>query len=92
MALEKAIETSYGVTASYHKITVTNIDWHNRVANITIAGFIDNAARNTGKIDILKSNYYWAGDDFVFAPDTNVLAVAYAKLKALEQWSDAIDV
>lgn len=91
MALEKALETSYGVTANYHKITVTNIDWHSRTANLTVVGFISSAARTAGKMDILKSNYYWSGDDFVFSPASNTVVDAYTKLKAMEQWTDAID-
>ena len=92
MALEKDIQTSYGPVSNYHKITETKVDWHNRIANIAVQSFINSEARTTGKLPIIKHDYYWAGDDFVFAPDTNLLATAYAKLKGMEQWTDAIDV
>jgi len=92
MALSKLIETSYGVSANYHKITETKIDWHNRIANITVKSFLSSEARTAGKMPIIDHAYYWAGDDFVFAPDSNVIATAYAKLKTMEQWTNAIDV
>jgi len=92
MALSKSIDTSYGVQASYHKITETKIDWHNRAANLTVQSFIDEAARNTGKLAITTHSYYWAGDDFIFSPAGNVVADAYTKLKLMESWADSIDV
>jgi hypothetical protein len=92
MALSKSIDTSYGVQANYHKITETKIDWHNKVANITVQSFIDEAARTLGKMAIMTHSYYWASDDFIFYPAGNVLADAYTKLKLMESWADSIDV
>jgi len=91
MALSKLIETSYGIQAEYHKITETKIDWHNKVANLTVKSFVSLETRTSGKMPITEHSYYWSGDDFIFTPTTNVLEVAYTKLKLLSQWENSID-
>ena len=92
MALSKTIDTQYGVSANYHKITVSDINWHDKYARIKIGSFVDSDKRAAGANAISTTELYWSGGDFSFDINANILAQFYIKLKTLDQWSDSIDV
>jgi hypothetical protein len=85
MALQKDIETNYGNIASYWKVISTNIDWHGKTAEITLAGFIDKDARVGGKAPIVIYRYNVINDKFTFSPENNVLTTAYELIKKSEE-------
>ncbi len=95
MALQKLITTKFGVSAEYHKVIETRIDWHNKTAMIRVGLFATEEARRTGCSPIRMSLYPRLGEDdgtFPFEIDSPVLASAYAYLKTLDDFVDAIDV
>jgi hypothetical protein len=91
MALIKTIATQYGVEANYSKITVTNIDWHNKHLSFTIETFVSKEMRNDGKSPITKHQYAVSGDDFFLSPTVNVLESIYTYIKTKPEWENAID-
>lgn len=93
MSLLKTVPTCYGVNATYHKITVTEMDWQKKVAIISLDGFIDEAAKTANKAPIFHSEFSFSGNDFTgFATNVDNVAVAYNKIKAQSDWANATDV
>jgi len=92
MALEKTTMTTYGVEANYHKISVTDINWHDKNVLFKVASFVSNVERLAGKQPINSWTYSLAGDSFILSPDVNILATLYNYLKTLPEWEGSIDV
>jgi hypothetical protein len=92
MALQKTTETPYGIVCEYHKVTVTNINWHERLAGIEYASFISADARMEGKQPVVRDTIFIAGEGFDFSYDINVIFQAYTHLKALPLFDGALDV
>ena len=92
MGLILAKEQPSGATAEYHKVSVTNIDWHVESAEIHVISFKDKAARDAGKAPMTGMVHRFAGDNFAgFDHITNNTVVAYNKVKALDEWDGAVD-
>ena len=88
MALQKSIDTNYGVAATYHN--VSGVAWEKGVAKakVQIASYVDLAARQApGGIPLGRVAFEV---DASAAPPT--LAEAYAAIKLLPDWADASDV
>lgn len=92
MALQKTIATTYGVNATYHKIALTNINWHNHQAHIEIISFADQQARNEGKAPLVVNALDFDADTFDFEPTDNIVEEVYNKMKETPEFNGAIDV
>lgn len=94
MALQKQVKTKYGVSAEYHKIIETQINWHNKTAMIRVGVFTTEDARRAGCSPIGMRIYTPSddnGDAFPFNAEDTVPASAYAYLKTLDDFAGAID-
>ncbi len=92
MALLKSVPTEYGVTVSYHKIVLTNIDWLARKAHIEIVGYKDQQARLDGCKFLVGTGFDFQDDSFDFAYDDNIVAKCYTKLILLPEFEGAENV
>ncbi len=57
MALQKQINTAHGIAATYFKVVQTNIDWKLHRAYVLLQGFLDKAARDSGKTAMIEMSY-----------------------------------
>jgi len=81
MALRLLVKTDYGINAEYWKVTLTYINWHEKFATVTLSGFTNEVARNSGALPITKIESSWSDKDFPFTFDEKTVAKAYAKIK-----------
>jgi uncharacterized protein (UPF0210 family) len=91
MALLKEIETKYGIAANYHKISVTDVNWHAKSAHVEVIGFVDREAKESGMNPILKTNFDYSPDNFSLSPDSNIVACLYAAIKESDLFINAED-
>lgn len=86
MALDKKIQTNFGVDATYWKVVEVNINWHANCVHITMLGWVDRIARDSGKQPIDQRTFDWNGEDFPFVDKEpqNERAQAYGKIKSLK--------
>jgi hypothetical protein len=82
MGLQLPLPTSYGVTACYWKVALTNIDWHNRLSRIELLGWPSQADRQQGAAPLATRTFDLKGEDFPFTVGENTVAEAYAAIKA----------
>lgn len=86
MALEKEIPVNdSGVNATYWRVTGINIDMLANTSEVLVSGYIDEAARNSGKRPIMTRSIRWIGSANPITP-TNIMngtvfAAVYDKLK-----------
>jgi hypothetical protein len=92
MALEKEIETIYGVSATYWKIAATNINWHEKIASIEVWGYVDANASAKHKGILKCITYRFEDSDFTFTMTSNIVAECYEKIKVMEEWQNANNV
>lgn len=92
MALQKTVETPFGTAATYWKVSVVDVNWFNSSMNTQIHGFLDKAARDAGASPFSSINFAYSGESFDFAHTDNLVEKIYAKIKATEDWTDAVDV
>jgi hypothetical protein len=92
MALLKSVPTEYGVTVSYHKIVLTNIDWLARKAHIEIVGYKDQQARLDGCKFLVGTGFDFQGDNFDFTCEDNIVAKSYEKLVLLPEFESALAI
>ena len=81
MALQKDIETQYGVTLSYWKITRMNIEWHNKIAEVFLAGWPSQQVRDNGVEPLEYKSFMFKHNDWPFTFDGNNLTEAYNRMK-----------
>lgn len=87
MALLKTKTQPTGTTCEYWKVIETNINWLNQSAHVSLAGFLDQAARQAGKQPLEAVSFDWSGEDFPFTlsvldqENENTVKVAYEKIK-----------
>lgn len=92
MALKKPIElNNSGVSCEYWKIHETNINWHDKVAKITLSGFISQEARENGKNPLVSINYDYTKENFPFLVEENVVAKAYELVKQPKLDEDGVN-
>jgi len=94
LLIKKELPT--GEVVEYHKITVTNIDWHRKNAVISVASFIDKEIRDAGKSSVITKLFEFRERKplikFPFDLERNVVEDAYKEIKRLPEWKDAVDV
>jgi hypothetical protein len=81
MALQKNIETQYGVTLSYWKVTRLNIEWHNKIAEVFLAGWPSQQVRDNGVEPLEYKSFVFRHDDWPFTFDGNNVSEAYERMK-----------
>lgn len=81
MALQKEIETQYGVTLSYWKVTRLNIEWHNKIAEVFLAGWPSQQVRDNGVEPLEYKSFMFKHNDWPFTFDGNNLTEAYNRMK-----------
>jgi len=81
MALQKDIETQYGVTLSYWKVTRLNIEWHNKIAEVFLAGWPSQQVRDNGVEPLEYKSFVFRYDDWPFTFDGNNVSEAYERMK-----------
>ena len=91
MALAIDIQTQFGTTVSYWKVTRTLINWHEQEAVVSLHGWIDEEARRGGLLPVIEKRYSFGPGDFPFAYERNVVEDAYAATKAMEDFQAAMD-
>ncbi len=91
MALLKEIKTVYGVSASYWRIVETNINWLSRCAHVTIAGYVDGEARNTGNQPLMLMHFDFFDYNFPFTKEEAVRREAYEAIKTMPEFAGAED-
>jgi hypothetical protein len=95
MALKKKMDLPNGTSCEYFRIYETNICWAERSAHITLAGYLNQEAREAGKRPMETKSFDYRGDEFPFSlnklgePDTNPISVAYEALKAVPEEASA---
>ena len=96
MALQLTNELGSGVSGNYWRITKASTDPEVNNSYVTISLYKDQAARNGGKVPMLRNEYEFYGSDNPCtntALETNsIIKLLYDKLKTLSEWSSATDV
>jgi len=88
MALIKAIETPYGVQATYWKIVTVTEQFTKSSLIVQMAGYLDAESRTAEKEPIMSGQY--SIDDDVYTADATREDI-YQLLKQTDQFVDAID-
>jgi DUF971 family protein len=91
MALQKDIQTQYGVTANYLRVAGTNFNWAEKQAHIDVVVYINQQARLENKQPIGNFSVDFKESDFDFT-ENKVIEQSYLKIKTLPEFSDATDV
>lgn len=91
MALSKNIETSFGVTASYHKIADINISWHKKECGVTIECYLNEQSRLDNKSPLTSFFYYYNEVSFDIDVEGNLTEQLYNKIKQESEFIDATD-
>jgi hypothetical protein len=81
MALQKTITTVYGVDLNYWKVTRLNIDWHNKIAEVFLGGWPQQATRLQGTEALEYRSQVFRHDDWPFTPNGYNITEAYERLK-----------
>ncbi len=81
MALQKNIESQYGVILSYWKVTRLNIEWHEKIAEVFMAGWPNQQTRENGVQPLEYRSFVFRHDDWPFTFDGNNVSEAYDRLK-----------
>lgn len=92
MALQKSINTSYGIQAAYWKVGQTKVDFHNKTCSVRVIGFVNAQARTDLMQSISSKDYQFNGEAFTFDVEQKLIAQIYAKVKAQADFSGATDV
>jgi NADPH-dependent curcumin reductase CurA len=102
MALQKSIDTQFGIPATYWKVVKTDFDYLNKSGTIILCGYISEQARQEQKRHTAVRNYKLISEKFdtYFTPsainpqDMNQVKNSYLYIKELEnsEFLDAIDV
>ena len=92
MALSKQIGTSYGIVASYWKISELELNRIDGSAVIKVFGYYDDYARNNGATPLKTLSYFASGQDLLtYFPTGLEVAQVYAFLKAQPEFIFAED-
>jgi hypothetical protein len=81
MALFKELGSSYGITASYHRVTCVSINALTKEVTICVASYVSKEKRDEGCEFIDSLDIYVPADDYEKFLGGNVLSCAYAWLK-----------
>ena len=88
MAINKVLETQFGVSASYWKIIKMEIKFTDSVdsAEVLLAGFIDKNTSDISASPLKTAKFSWKGAQFPFRKqnildnDGNLMKIAYTKI------------
>ena len=87
MALEKLIEQPTGAIATYWKVTRIEIDIAKSEIAVNAEGYISKDASDTEMANLTD---VWFHFPFALeAIDSDIVALMYAKIKALDEWKEA---
>jgi hypothetical protein len=81
MALQKDIESQYGVILSYWKVTRLNIEWHEKIAEVFMAGWPNQQIRENGVQPLEYKSFVFRHNDWPFTFDGNNVSESYDRLK-----------
>lgn len=92
MALVKEIASSYGISASYHRILAISLNCRKRRAVICVGSYIDKEKRKEGYDPIDTIDIRVGEDDYPLFLSGNALEAAYKWLREnVEGMEDASD-
>lgn len=86
LAIEKM--TPFGVPATYWRIISAHIDFGRNEMKVFLAGYANEAARDSGADPIIQEQVNFDADTFV--PD-QPRSFVYSAVKQLSEWSEATD-
>lgn len=89
MAIQKAIDTPYGVPAGYWNIGAVQEDFKGKGTQVTLYGYLDAEKRNAGATPLASVQVQLTGEQYV--ADAN-RAVLYGSILTLPEWLDAVTV
>ena len=92
MALQKSFTTSYGIPATYWKVGPIKINFHTKICSVSVIGFVNKQARDESMDSLKSKEYSFKDTNFTFDATQPLVAQIYAKVKALEEWSGAVDL
>jgi len=81
MALIKDVPTEFGVSAAYWHIFAVEHNRPQRAAQVTFAGYIDEAARRAGRRPLATLTLTLTGDDFPGTSEGLDYATLYERVK-----------
>jgi hypothetical protein len=88
MALIKAIDTDYGIPASYWNIGAVQEDFKGKGTEVTFYGYATKEARDAGKQPLSAGKVQIGGDEYVAGADRQAL---YAIIKLRPEFEGAED-
>jgi hypothetical protein len=97
MALQKIIQHQTGAYSEYWRVVNVNLDYFNKIANITINGFYNEFCRRDNKSNLDVRNFIINLDfDIYFSiiklsQNTNPVEQAYLYIKTTQEFLDSID-
>jgi len=99
MALNQIIQHETGAYSSYWKVTVTNLDYLNKVANISLLGYVNEEARTSNKVNLDVRHFTATDSDFEtyfsiteLDQNTNPVKQAYLYIKTTVEFVGYEDV
>ena len=102
MALQKSIDTNFGIPATYWRVIKTELDYLNSQGTVLLSGYISEQSRQENKQHLAVRHFRINSNDFntYFVPDVinpldiNQVKNSYLYIKNLEnsEFADAIDV
>ena len=88
MALLKAIDTDYGIPASYWNIGAVQEDFKGKGTEVTFYGYASKEARDAGKQPLSAGKVQIAGSEYVAGADRSAL---YSIIKQRPEFDGAVD-
>lgn len=86
LLIEKTIYN--GDVVRYHRISTFTLDHEKRLATVRLASFRNRSHRELPVVPVITTDF-----DFAWSGSTETLAEeAYAYIKSLPEWSEAVDV
>ena len=92
MAIIKSMNSKFGLTLSYHRITAFNINYAHRKAVLCVASYFSKETRANHSLPLEEVDIEIPVSDFVLFQDTNPIRQGYLWLKEnVVGFEDALD-
>jgi hypothetical protein len=91
MALIKEVLLDTGVTVSYHKIAVVNVNYHLVIGWVVVYSFVDKDTQLEGMKPVQEQVIDLPASLITASPSGVMLPEAYAYIKQLEFFTGSID-
>jgi hypothetical protein len=92
MAIIKNMDSKFGLSLSYHRITAFNINYVHRKAVLCVASYLSKEARSNHSIPLEEIDIEIPAADFPLFQEANPLRQGYLWLKAnVVGFEDALD-